>query len=178
MVAVLVDTSESRLQDLANNRKFAEFLGDEVMPRLRSGWHVTGDPRHVIVAGASAGGLGAAYVAFRRPDLFGNVLSQSGAFWRGNESSNDAPYEWLTSQYAASDKKPVRFYIEVGSKETRRAVGVGPVFIEANRRFRDALTAKGYLLSYVEVAGGDHEPGHWRSQFPEGLLWLTANWDR
>jgi enterochelin esterase family protein len=178
MIAVLVDTSESRLEDLANNRKFADFLGGELIPRVRSGWHVTTDPGHVIVAGASAGGLGAAYVAFRRPDLFGNVLSQSGAFWRGNESSNDAPYEWLTSQYAAAARKPLRFYIEVGAKETRHAVGIGPVFIEANRRFRDALTAKGYPITYIEVPGADHEPGHWRRQFPEGLLWLTGRWGR
>ncbi len=178
MIAVFVDTDEARLQDLANNRKFADFLGEEVIPRIRQGWHVTTDPRRVIVAGASAGGLGAAYVAFRRPDLFGNVLSQSGAFWRGNESSNDAPYEWLTAQYTAAAKKPLRFYLEVGANETRHAVGVGPVFIEANRRLRDALTAKGYPVHYLEVPGADHEPGHWSRQFPEALLWLTGNWDR
>ena len=178
MIAVFVDTSESRLEDLANNQRFADFLGEELIPRVRQGWRVTADPRHVIVAGASAGGLGAAYVAFRRPDLFGNVLCQSGAFWRGNESSNDAPYEWLTAQYGTTPRKPLRFYVEVGANETRHAVGVGPVFIEASRRFRDALTAKGYPLRYIEVPGADHEPGHWSRQFPEGLLWLTANWDR
>jgi pimeloyl-ACP methyl ester carboxylesterase len=43
------------------------------------------DPRRVIVTGSSAGGLAAAYVALMRPDLFGNVLSRSGAFWRGAE---------------------------------------------------------------------------------------------
>lgn len=178
MIAVFVDTSESRLQDLANNAKFAEFLGHELIPRIRSKWHVTVDPGRTIVAGASAGGLGAAYVAFSRPDLFGNVITQSGAFWRGNESSNDAPYEWLTSQYAAAPRKPIRLYIEVGTKENRHAVGVGPVFIEANRRFRDTLAAKGYSIKYVEVPGADHEPGHWSRQFPEGLLWLVGQWDR
>jgi enterochelin esterase-like enzyme len=176
MIAVLVDTSVARLQDLANNQKFAVFLGEELLPQVRRGWRVTTDPSHVIVAGASAGGLAAAYVAFRRPDLFGNALCQSGAFWRGNESSNSAPYEWLTAQYATAEKKPLRFYVEVGAQETRHAVSIGPVFLEANRRFRDVLTAKGYPLTYREVPGADHEPGHWRRQFPEGLLWLTEHW--
>ncbi len=177
MIAILVDTSEGRLEDLANNQKFAVFLGDEVIPWARSRWHITKDPRHVVVAGASAGGLGAAYVAFRRPDLFGNVLSQSGAFWRGNESSNSAPFEWLTSQYAAAGKKAIRFYVEVGSKEERRALGTGPVFIGANRRIRDVLLKKGYPVTYVEVPGGEHEPGHWARQFPVGLEQLVSNWD-
>jgi enterochelin esterase-like enzyme len=44
-----------------------------------------------ILAGSSAGGLGAAYIAFKYPSLFRNVLSQSGACWRRNEASNAAP---------------------------------------------------------------------------------------
>lgn len=178
MVALLVDTSVARLEDLANNQKFVDFLGNEVIPWARARWNITKDPRHVVVAGASAGGLAAANVAFHRPDLFGNVLSQSGAFWRGNESSNSAPWEWLTAQYADAARKPIRFYVEVGAKETRNALGVGPVFIEANRRFRDTLRVKGYPLVYLEVEGADHEPGHWSKQFPDGLQRLVAEWDR
>ena len=63
------------------------------------------------------GGLAAAFVALQRPDLIANVLSQSGAFWRSAEASNDAPFEWLTAQVKASPKKPVKFYVEVGAEE-------------------------------------------------------------
>jgi enterochelin esterase family protein len=91
-VALLTDnsTGSERLSDLANREVFARFLADEAMPWLRKSWRVTSDPRRVFVTGSSAGGLAAAYVAFRRPDVFGNILSQSGAFWRGNEASNAA----------------------------------------------------------------------------------------
>ena len=89
------------------------------MPWVRQHWNVTTDPHRTIVTGSSAGGLAAAYVAFERPDLFGSVLSQSGAFWRGNEGSNDAPWEWLTSQYAGAPKKDIRFFLDVGALETR-----------------------------------------------------------
>ncbi len=165
-----------RLDDLANRAGFAAFLADEVIPWVRLHWNVTRDPRRTIMAGSSAGGLGAAYVAFKRPDLFGNVLSQSGAFWRGNEASNEAPYEWLTSQYAASPRKDIRFLLEVGSRESRGALGgAAPSILEANRRLRDALTKKGYAVTYAEVPDGDHAPATWRQRLPAAIATLEAS---
>ena len=171
-VAVLIDngTSTARLDDLANRAGFAAFLADEVIPWVRQHWKVTRDPRRTIVTGSSAGGLAAAYVAFQRPDLFGNVLSQSGAFWRGNEASNEPPYEWLTGQIAASPRKDIRFLLEVGSRESRGALGgAAPSILEANRHLRDALTKKGYDVAYAEVPDGDHSPATWRQRLPAAL---------
>ena len=96
---------------------------------MRSRWQVTTDPHRVIVTGSSAGGLGAAYVALEKPELFGNVLSQSGAFWRGAEASNDAPYEWLTTQVTARPRADIRFYMDVGEYEDHATLGgSGPIF--------------------------------------------------
>jgi enterochelin esterase family protein len=176
-VAVLIDngTSTARLDDLANRADFAAFLADEVIPWVRQHWKVTRDPRRTIVTGSSAGGLGAAYVAFQRPDLFGNVLSQSGAFWRGNEASNEPPYEWLTSQIAASPRKDIRFLLEVGSRESRGALGgAAPSILEANRHLRDALRKKGYAVAYAEVPDGDHSPATWRQRLPAALASIAA----
>ncbi len=178
MVALLIDNGggAARISELANHARFAQALADEIMPWLHRGWNVTADPQHVIVTGSSAGGLGAAYVAYKCPDLFGNVLSQSGAFWRGNEGSNDPPYEWLTQQFKDSPKLPLRFYLEVGALETAQAVGTGPVFIEANRRLRDVLQAKGYPVFYKEVRGARHDAEHWQKELDDGLLWLAGGW--
>jgi enterochelin esterase-like enzyme len=173
MVVVLVDNSEDRLGDLANHKKFADFMANEVVPWATKNVNVTGESRRTIIGGYSAGGLASAYVAFMHPEAFGNVLSQSGAFWRGNEGASE-PYEWLTGQIAASPKKDVRFYLEVGGAETRRALGSGPVFIEAVRRMRDALQAKGYSLTYKEVPGAQHEPTHWRGALGEALIAVSS----
>jgi enterochelin esterase family protein len=170
VVAVMLDTSQDRLGDLANRVKFADFAAKELMPWIRAKWHVERDPARVAVAGYSAGGLGAAYLGFRHPELFGNVLSQSGAFWRGNEGTSQ-PAEWLTEQFRKSPRLPVRFYIEIGAGETHAAAN-GVIFIEANRRLRDVLQAKHYTVRYVEVAGAKHEPGHWRAALPDGLLYV------
>ena len=59
--------------------------------------------------------------------------------------------------------------------EANAAGGAGPVFIEAVRRFRDVLQAKGYTLHYKEVSGARHERAHWRRELPEGLIWLAQH---
>jgi enterochelin esterase-like enzyme len=171
-VAVLIDNGSGaqRIADLGNSASFADFLADELLPFVRKGWNVTRDPQRTIVTGSSAGGLAAAFAAFRHPELFGVVLSQSGAFWRGAEASNDPPWEWLTSQYAGAPKKDVRFVLEVGAKETRGALGgAAPSILEANRHLRDALTKKGYRVTYFEVPDGQHAPEFWRQRLPEAL---------
>ena len=178
-VAVLVDDSVGpvRIADLGNARRMPEFLARQLIPFVRKGWNVTTDPHRVIVTGSSAGGLGAAYVALMRPDLFGNVWSQSGAFWRGADASNDAPYEWLTQYVKANAKKDVRFFLDVGELEDHPTLGgSGPNFRDANRRFRDALVAKGYAVTYTEVPGGNHAEQWWRPRLPEGIVALSSSW--
>jgi enterochelin esterase-like enzyme len=180
-VAVLVDDSASvvRIADLGNSARMVDFLGKQLMPWVRSKWHVASDPRNVIVTGSSAGGLGAAHVAFMRPDLFGNVWSQSGAFWRGAEASNGSPYEWLTEQVKRAPKKSVRFYLDVGELEDHPTLGgSGPNFRDANRRFRDALKAKGYDVTYTEVPAGNHAERWWRVRLPVGIVALSEGWTR
>ncbi|HJW93794.1 MAG TPA: alpha/beta hydrolase-fold protein [Thermoanaerobaculia bacterium] len=170
MIVVTVDNSANRLGDLANRAKFADLMANDVMPAVRSRYSVTRDPSHVTIGGYSAGGLGAMYVAFRHPEVFGNVMSQSGAYWRGNEGTSE-PGEWLTEQFRKSPKLPLRIYLDVGGEELIPTVNGIPILI-ANRHLRDVLRAKGYTMEYVEVPGAHHEPGHWKSALPAGLAYL------
>ena len=180
-VAVLVDDSSGavRLADLANDSRMVTFLAEQLLPWVRGGWHVTTDPARVIVTGSSAGGLGASYVAFERPDLFGNVWSQSGAFWRGAEASNQAPWEWLTEQVSQLPRRNVRFMLDVGALEDHPTLGgSGPNFLDASRRFHQALVRKGYDVAYLEVPGGNHAPQWWRARLAVGIAALSAAWPR
>ena len=178
-VGVFVDDSTGgvRIADLCNTARMTQFLGKQLIPWVQRNWRVTTNPRHVIVTGSSAGGLDAAFVAFSRPDLFGNVWSQSGAFWRGAEASNDPPWEWLTSQINASPHKDVQFVLDVGTLENHATLGgAGPNFMEANRRFRDALKLKGYDVIYREVPAGNHAPRWWWIRLPEGIVAICRAW--
>ena len=173
-VAVMIDNGDARAsaEDLDNHAAFADFMGAELVPWVRDHWRVSSDPGQAIVCGYSRGGLGATYVAWKRPDVFGNVLAQSGAFWRGNEGGT-ADREWLTRQFKNSPKVNLRFYVEVGEEETRKTPA-GPIFIDANRRLHVALADKGYNVRYVEVAGARHDPVHWRFQLADGILYLAG----
>jgi enterochelin esterase family protein len=176
-IALLIDDASGaeRLADLANQPRFVTLVADELLPWLRARYRVTRDPARTIITGSSAGGLAAAYLALERPELFGRVLSQSGAFWRGNEGSNDAPYEWLTTQYRAQPRRAIRFVLEVGSMESRGAMGgAAPSILSANRRLRDVLRAKGYPVEYYEVPNGVHAPDTWKPRLPVGLSLLAA----
>lgn len=178
-VAVLVNDSTRgvRLGELANVGRFASFVGDQLVPWVRRGWNVTRDPHRTIITGSSAGGLASAFLAFRRPDLFGNVLSQSGAVWRGAEASNAPPFEWLAGQYAASPRKDIRFTIDVGALETRHVLGgTGPSPVDASRRFVAALRAKGYPVTYTEVPNAAHAPQFWRARLAGDIVSLTSAW--
>jgi enterochelin esterase-like enzyme len=109
------------------------------------------------------------FAALRRPDLFGNVLSQSGAFWCCNGRDN-LKWEWLSTAYQTSPKLRLRFFIEAGLLEDISKDG--PTLLAANRRFVEVLERKGYPTTYEEV-GGSHEPVHWRSTLAEALMSLA-----
>ena len=175
-VAILFDNGAppGRLADLANSKRFASFVATELVPWIRQHYAVTHSADHTIIAGSSAGGLAATYIALQHPHLFGNVLSQSGAFWRGDEASNDPPYEWLTIQVATSPKVDVRLFLNVGSLESHCALGgAAPSLLDANRHLRDVLRKKGYAIDYFEVPNGEHSPESWRMRLPFGIVRLA-----
>lgn len=171
-IAVVLDTSSERPTDIANRAKFERFVTTNLLPWLRAKLGRLPEPKNVIIAGFSVGGLTAAYIAYLHPEVFGNVFAQSGAFWRGNEGANDPP-EWLTNELRNKPRLPVRFYIEVGSEETRRAPN-GVIFVEASRHLRDVLAMKKYVFRYSEVPRNIHDPEHLRPTLAAGVVYLST----
>jgi enterochelin esterase-like enzyme len=146
---------------------FLTFLTQELLPRLRRLYAVTIDPEQTIVAGSSYGGLAAAFAGLSAPTIFGNVLSQSGAFWWSPEGEEEP--EWLTRHYATRERLPLRWYLDVGFLEEEP----GYRMVTVTRHLRDVLQAKGYPVQYAEVSGG-HEYLSWRGTLAEGLLALMG----
>ncbi|MFC4069272.1 alpha/beta hydrolase-fold protein [Actinoplanes subglobosus] len=141
-----------------------DFIASEVMPFARTTWGTPDTGGRNVVAGASRGGLAAAYLALELPELFGAAICQSGSFWWGP----DGEPEWLTRQVTARPPVDVRFYLDVGAAETTPGPN-GLTQIDVNRRMRDALLARGYDLHYAEYAGS-HDYVNWRRTFADGLL--------
>jgi enterochelin esterase-like enzyme len=136
------------------------------MPWLQVRFQTTTDPRRSVVGGSSAGGLGAAYIAWRHPGRVGKVLSQSGWFG-GPRSGRPREPGWLPAPFIASPSPSLEFYLDAGSLET--GTGEGPEeILPANRRFRDILLASGNVVHYSEFEGG-HDYVVWRGTLSDGL---------
>ncbi|HZD47360.1 MAG TPA: enterochelin esterase, partial [Silvibacterium sp.] len=179
-VAVLIGEPDlmARLKDLECNREFTDFLGRELTPWMHAHYNVTTDPRETIIGGSSLGGIAATYAALRYPEIFGNVLSQSGAFWwapdhnPGPDAEASTETGWLAKQFLASPKLPLRFYMDAGVFEGDFR-GRGFDILGPTRHMRDVLVAKGYEVHYQQFVGG-HDYLNWRGTLADGLLALSS----
>ena len=179
-VAVLIAnlSQESRNEELTPNPKFADFLAKELIPWVHAHYNVTRDPGKTVVAGSSLGGLTAAYVGYKHPEVFTNVLCQSGSFWWAPDHSGAVPDGvitepgWMAKQFIASSKLPLKFYIDAGAFEFD-SNGTGGGILETSRDMRDVLLAKGYEVYYQQFVGG-HDYLGWRGTFADGLMDLIG----
>lgn len=105
------------------------------------------------IAGASMGGLMALYTGLRAPEVFGRVLSQSGAFELGETETV------VTALARHLPAQPLQVWMDAGRYEW---------LLEPNRRMRDLLDARGYDLTYREHNGG-HNYTCWRNEVWRGL---------
>ena len=164
VVAILVDNPDqaTRNRELDCYPPFVEFMSDELLPWIRQHHHVTTDPRRVTLAGSSGGGQASMCVGQSHPELFGNVLAQSGSFF----TAPDQPIgdEWVYRNLVTGPRLPLQFYLDVGRFE--------PIFsVTGVRVMRDVLEARGYPLTYREFSGG-HDYAWWRGTLADGLIAL------
>jgi enterochelin esterase family protein len=172
-VGVFVDSIDCRNLELPCYSPFIQFITQELLPWVYQNYNVTKDPHKIIVTGSSYGGLAATYAALIHPEIFGKVLSQSGAFWW---APNGYEGLWLIDEYRKQNKLPVEFYLDVGLKETEDW-GNGLNMIEVNRIMRDLLRQKGITVHYVEF-DGDHDYEDWAKAFPDALIRLQGDWQK
>lgn len=181
-VAVLIanPTQESRDKELPPNPDFADFLAKELIPWVRAHYNITTDPVQTVVGGSSFGGIAATYAGLRHPEVFGNVLCQSGSFWWapdhtfGPDTYTDATTEtgWLAKEFIKSPKLPLRFWMDAGVFEVDPTASGGSI-LESSRHMRDVLLAKGYEVHYQQFVSG-HDYVNWRGTLADGLIVLIG----
>jgi enterochelin esterase family protein len=184
LVAVMVDNPD-RWRELSCNSQYADFLAQEIVPWARANYHATNRPEQTIIGGTSLGGLQAACVGLKHAEVFGNVLSQSGAF--GWKPDGEKEWEWLNRQFAASPRLPLRFSFEAGLMEgtwwwrdlmlqqpnAPPANLIDPTLLATNRNLRDTLQSKGYSVHYTEF-NGNHGLLNWRGTLASHLISLVG----
>jgi enterochelin esterase-like enzyme len=173
-VAVLVNypARDARDRELLGNSDFADFIALDLVPWIRSQYHVSADPARTVIGGLSAGGFAAAYIGLRHSGIFGNVLVQSGAFWWAPNRDQGEEPNWLARQFAGAPTMPLKFFMEAGLFENDIR-GSGGQILETSRHLRDVLLAKGYNVTYQEFPGG-HDYLTWRGSLADGLIALLG----
>jgi enterochelin esterase-like enzyme len=179
VVALLIGNAPgARDRELPCNPEFSHALVAELLPWARGLYNFTSDPRNTVVGGSSAGGLAAACSGLWHPEVFGNVLAQSGAFHRipssgGDTTDSSSEPNWVARQFIASPKKPLRFYLDAGSAEFN-ATGGADAILFCTLTLRDVLRAKGYEVHFQEFEGG-HDYLSWRGTLADGLIALLGD---
>lgn len=155
-LAMVNHGGRARLVEYACNESTIGFILYRVLPLARAQLNlvdVQAFPGAYGLLGASLGGLMALYTALRAPEVFGRVLSQSGAFaFAGHDFI-------LFDLIRGSSVKPLKVWMDIGRFED---------LLSANRQMQALLAAKGYAVSYREYNGG-HNYTAWRDDVWRGL---------
>lgn len=132
------------------------FVVDMVLPLAQAQLNlldIRQTPGAFGVLGASAGGRMALFTGLMCPELFGHVLSQSGAFGTGDHESVLFPL------VRHGPVRPLKLWLDCGRYES---------LLDANRQMHTALTERGYDVTYREYNAGHNVPA-WRNDVWRGL---------
>lgn len=167
VIAVFIESTTKRADNLKCNDKFAQFISVELMKFLYDNFNISKDPRDKVIGGYSLGGLQASYTALKYSNVFQNVLSQSGSYWyKRNDYKKDD--NWIVNEFKNSPKFPIKFYINVGAIEPKISM------IDTNISFSDNLISLGYNVKFDFFFSG-HDYLYWDETLGDGLIFLLNN---
>jgi len=171
--------SERSLEYDTVSGKYAEYIEHEILPLAEKNANVkfTKDPAGRGVIGQSSGSAAAFAMAWFHNEWYHRVISYSGTFVN-IKSGPDAPHgawEYHDRLIPHSDKKPIRIWMEVGSRDNGfNTPELGyrnwPL---GNNKMAEALKAKGYDYQYVWADQAGHvERGVERQPLAEAMEWV------
>jgi len=155
-MAFLPSASRWRSLEYACSDGTILWLDQIILPLVRENLNVLDIKKHpgsYGVLGASLGGTMSLYTGLRMPDVFGKVLSQSGAYMI--ESREFAVVDLARHAQA----REVKIWMDIGKLE---------YLLEDNRDMHMLLNKKKYEVAYREYSGG-HNFTAWRDDIWHGL---------
>jgi enterochelin esterase family protein len=155
-MALLPSTSRWRNLEYACSDGTILWLDQIILPLAHENLNLLDLKNHpgaYGVLGASLGGTMSFYTGLRMPDVFGKVLSQSGAFMI--ESRDFAVVDLVRHGHAPD----LNIWMDIGQLDN---------LLEDNRQMQKLLGEKGYATTYREHMGG-HNYTAWRDDVWRGL---------
>jgi predicted alpha/beta superfamily hydrolase len=144
--------------------QYGRFLAEELKPFIDTTYRTRTGPGFTGLGGSSLGGLATLHIGLRRPDVFGALAVMSPSVWWDRRVI-------LRTVRAARPKPDLRLWVDMGTKEGRRA-------LDDARLLKAALVGSGWVigrdLHYAEYEGGTHSEGAWADRSGAMLTWLFS----
>lgn len=153
MLGVFIESTENRGKELRCNEEFERFVVSELIPWIKDNYKVSEDREDNVICGFSLGGLTALYIALKHPNIFGSVVSQSGAYHAGMES--------IEKEICSCEDK-LKCYINVGILEDEK------IMKSNNNRVANLLKDKGHFV-YYDIFKSGHDYLCWGQGLWTGL---------
>lgn len=168
--------SDDTYSSEGKGKEFAEFYAETFIPIMEGKYPILTDKESRYLAGSSMGALMTAYIGTNYPEMFSSLGIFSLASWVSEK-------EFLEMIYIEGDFSETRFFIQVGTEESRGEKS-GKVEIESSQKYVDntinfirAAILKGadaHNMSVNIAVGKTHNEEAWASFMPQFLMWLVG----
>ena len=141
---------------------------------------LTRKPDGRAVMGCSSGAAAAFTMAWFHPEWYHRVISYSGTFvnqqWPFNPDSPGGAWEYHNGIIAASPRKPIRIWMQVGDRDLFNPNILRDDmhdWVVANENMAKVLAAKGYHYQFIFAENAGHVDRRVKQQtLAEALEWL------
>ncbi len=141
---------------------YGRMLVEELKPFIDGHYRTLPGVEYCGMGGSSLGGLVTLYLGLRYPAVFSRLAVVSPSVWWRNRAI-------LKTVAALTEKPALRIWLDIGTKESTKAVPDA-------RALRDALIGKGWRLSddlsYFEADGAEHTESAWAERVDAMLRFL------
>ena len=142
--------------------EYGRMIVEELVPYVNNHYRTLPGAENCGMGGSSLGGLVSLYLGLRYPTVFSRLAVMSPSIWWRNR-------EILKTVAALPQKPALRIWLDMGSKESARA-------IPDARALRDSLTKKGWQLgldlAYTEAEDAEHNESAWAERAGPMLRFL------
>jgi len=157
-----------RMEQYRDSAAHARYIAEELVPSLEAELPLLGTPEGRGLMGASLGAVASLSTAIRYPEMFGQLLLQSGSFAFSDIGTHDRsptfdPIAEMVNAYRARPSAVAeRVFMSCGMYES---------LIYENRSLVPLLRRTGMDVRFTEARDG-HNWEAWRDRLREGLAFL------
>lgn len=164
-------------------RQYAQFLLEELMPRVEAEFNVLTGPDNTFVMGSSMGGLVSFFLVKEHPEIFGGCGCVSSHFtwseqmiewFMGRDPAAADPTTYIEHDIAAGENMPtgVRLYFDYGTE------GLDAAYEAPHLAVKEWLLGQGFTegadLRMKRFDGAGHNEASWRARVDQQLTWLLG----